>query len=149
MSSIDKGFRSSDRRQYSGSLLGDMGVTLLLIIAGTGYSVAGGPPTGYISLLTYLLTYFLLTYSMKKILLEKLTGFQLVKKFPAFHGTRMCFTAITSARHLSLSSIMFPYTIFTCLTSVMENLLRLSCCSRTPLLFIITFRGSTLRLLEC
>jgi len=37
------------------------------------------------------------------VLLEKLTGLQLVKKFPAFHGTGMFFTALTSARHLSLS----------------------------------------------
>jgi len=37
------------------------------------------------------------------VLLEKLTGFQLVKKFPAFHGTRRFITAFTSARHLSLS----------------------------------------------
>ena len=38
-----------------------------------------------------------------RILLEKLTGFQLVKKFPAFYGTRMFITALTSARHLSVS----------------------------------------------
>ena len=37
------------------------------------------------------------------VLLEKLTGFQLVKKFPAFYGTRRFITAVTSARHLSLS----------------------------------------------
>ena len=36
-------------------------------------------------------------------LLEKLTGLQLVKKFPAFHGTRRFITALTSIRHLSLS----------------------------------------------
>jgi len=36
-------------------------------------------------------------------LLEKLTGLQLVKKFPAFHGTRRFFTALTIVRHLSLS----------------------------------------------
>jgi len=36
-------------------------------------------------------------------ILEKLTGPQLVKKFPAFYGTRMFITAFTSARHLSLS----------------------------------------------
>jgi len=36
-------------------------------------------------------------------LLEKLTGSQLVKKFPAFYGTRRFFTAFTSARHLCLS----------------------------------------------
>ena len=38
-----------------------------------------------------------------RVLLEKLTGLQLVKKFPAFHGTRRFITAHTSARHLSLS----------------------------------------------
>ena len=38
-----------------------------------------------------------------RVLLEKLTGFQLVKKFPAFYGTRRFITAVTSARHLSLS----------------------------------------------
>ena len=37
------------------------------------------------------------------VLLEKLTGLQLVKKFPAFYGTRRFITALTSARHLSLS----------------------------------------------
>ena len=35
---------------------------------------------------TYLLTYLLTAWS--EVLLEKLTGFQLVKKFPAFYGTR-------------------------------------------------------------
>jgi len=34
------------------------------------------------------------------VLLEKLTGFQPIKKFPAFYGTRMFITALTSARHL-------------------------------------------------
>ena len=38
-----------------------------------------------------------------RVLLEKLTGLQLVKKFPAFHGTRMFITALTSVRQLSLS----------------------------------------------
>jgi hypothetical protein len=36
-------------------------------------------------------------------LLEKLIGSQIVKKFPAFHGTQRSITAFTSARHLSLS----------------------------------------------
>jgi len=35
--------------------------------------------------------------------LEKLTGLQLVKKFPAIHGTRRFITALTSVRHLCLS----------------------------------------------
>ena len=34
---------------------------------------------------------------------EKLTGFQLVKKFPVFYGTRRFITLFTSARRLSLS----------------------------------------------
>ena len=38
-----------------------------------------------------------------RILLEKLTGLQLVKKFPVFHGTRSFLTALRSVRHLSLS----------------------------------------------
>jgi hypothetical protein len=38
-----------------------------------------------------------------KVLLEKLTGSQLVKKFPAFYGTRRIITVFTSACHLSLS----------------------------------------------
>ena len=38
-----------------------------------------------------------------RVLLEKLTGSQLIKKFPAFYGTRRFIIAFTSARHLSLS----------------------------------------------
>ena len=38
-----------------------------------------------------------------RVVFEKLTGFQLVKKFPSFHGTRRFITAITSVHHLSLS----------------------------------------------
>ena len=38
-----------------------------------------------------------------RVLLEKLTGFQLVKNFPTFYGTKRFITAFTSARHLSLS----------------------------------------------
>ena len=47
-----------------------------------------------------------LNYSLTpwcRVLLEKLTGLQLVKKFPAFHGTRRFITTLTSVRHLSLS----------------------------------------------
>ena len=38
-----------------------------------------------------------------RVLLEKLTGLQQVKKFPAFHRTRRFITALTSIRRLSLS----------------------------------------------
>jgi len=48
-------------------------------------------------LLTYLLT------PRCRVLLEKLTGLQLVKKFPAFDGTRRFITALTRFRQLSLS----------------------------------------------
>jgi len=46
---------------------------------------------------TYLLTPWC------RVLLEELTGVQLVRKFPAFYGTRRFITALTSVRHLSLS----------------------------------------------
>ena len=46
--------------------------------------------------------YYLLT-PLCRVLLEKLTGLQLVKKFPAFHGTRRFITSLTNVRHLSLS----------------------------------------------
>ena len=38
-----------------------------------------------------------------RVILEKLTGLQLVKKFPTFHRTRRFITALTSVRRLSLS----------------------------------------------
>ena len=40
---------------------------------------------------------------MVRVLLEKLTNLHLVKKYPAFHGTRRFITAITSVQHPSLS----------------------------------------------
>ena len=52
------------------------------------------------------IAYIILNYLLTpwcRVLLEKLTGLQLVKKFPAFHGTRRLITALTSVRHLSLS----------------------------------------------
>ena len=50
---------------------------------------------------TLILTYLLTPWC--RVLLEKLTVLQLVKKFPAFHGTRRFITALTSVRYLSLS----------------------------------------------
>ena len=58
----------------------------------------------------YVLTYLLTPWS--RTLLKKLTGFQLVKKFPAIYATRRFITAFTSARHLSLScasDVMYSY----------------------------------------
>jgi hypothetical protein len=51
--------------------------------------------------ITYLLTYLVTPWST--VLLEKLTGSQLVKKFPAFYATRRFITAFTSVHDLSLS----------------------------------------------
>ena len=51
-------------------------------------------------LLTYLFTYLLAAWSR---VLEKLTGSQLVKKFPAFYGNRRLVTAFTSAHQMSPS----------------------------------------------
>ena len=47
-------------------------------------------------------THYLLT-PWCRVLLEKLTVLQLVKKFPAFYGTRRFITAFTGFRHPSLS----------------------------------------------
>jgi hypothetical protein len=46
-------------------------------------------------------TYLLTPWS--RVLLEKLTGLQLIKKFPAFYGTRRFLTALTSFRHVFIS----------------------------------------------
>ena len=50
-----------------------------------------------ICVLTYLFT------ACRRVLLEKLTGFQVVKKYPALYGTRRFITTFTSARHFSPS----------------------------------------------
>jgi len=41
--------------------------------------------------------------ALSRILLEKPTGSQLVKKFPSIYGTRIFIIAFASARHQSLS----------------------------------------------
>jgi hypothetical protein len=46
---------------------------------------------------TYLLT------PLRRVLFEKLTGFQLVKEFPAFYGTRRFIAVFTRSRYLYLS----------------------------------------------
>jgi len=67
--------------------------------------------------LTYLLTPWC------RVLLEKLTGLQLVKKLPAFHGTRRFFTALTSVHHLSLSWASPSQSIYTHPTSWRSGLI--------------------------
>jgi len=60
---------------------------------------------------TYLLTPWC------RVLLEQLTGLQLVKKFPAFQVTRRFITALTSVRHLSLSWVSPIQSIYLYTTS--------------------------------
>jgi hypothetical protein len=57
-------------------------------------------------LLTYLLTYLLAAWS--RVLLEKLTGLQLVKKFPAFYGTQRFITAFTNGPTVLILSQLNP-----------------------------------------
>ena len=60
-----------------------------------------------------------------RVLLERLTGFRLVKKFPAIYVTRRFITAVTSARHLSLSwasSIQPTHPHSTSWRSILPNL---------------------------
>ena len=56
----------------------------------------------------YLLTYLLTPWC--RVLLEKLTGLQLVKKLPTFYGTRMFITVLTSLRHLSITYLTYLLT---------------------------------------
>ena len=59
-----------------------------------------------VNIYIYIYIYIYITYLLTpwcRVLLEKLTGLQLVKNFPAFYGTRMFITELTTVRHLSLS----------------------------------------------
>jgi hypothetical protein len=56
--------------------------------------------------LCYTTFYFSVSYLLthcSRFLLEKLTSLQLVKKLPAFYGSRWFITTFTSAHHLSLT----------------------------------------------
>ena len=67
---------------------------IVLLIGARAPNLAGIKKTHL--LLTYLLTPWC------RVLLEKVSGLKLVKKFPTFHGTPRFITALTSVRHLSL-----------------------------------------------
>ena len=83
-------------------------VTRFAVFSSTGLSP---PHTHHPHSPTYLLT------PQGRVRLDKLTSSQLVRKYPAFHGTRRFITAFTSARQMSLSwarsiQSMFPQTTF-------------------------------------
>ena len=64
------------------------------------------PTDFFIFAINSIIVRFVFTYLLTpwcRVILEKLTGLQLVKKFTSFHGTRKFITALTSVRHLSLS----------------------------------------------
>ena len=77
-----------------------------------------------IMLLTYLLT------PCSTVLLEKLTSFQPVKKFPAFYGTRRFITTFTSARHLSLLTVRVR--VFLCEHRVTRYVFTVRSCEHNP-----------------
>jgi len=61
----------------------------------------------YFHLFTYLFTLYFSTFLLtpyRRVLLEKLTCSQLVKKLSTFYGNRKFITAFTTAHHLSLLS---------------------------------------------
>jgi len=112
-------------------------------------------PCSRVLLLTYLLTCiltYLLTYLLtpcNRALLEKLTGLQLVKKFPAFYGTRRFITALANVRHLSLSwaspiQAIYPHPTFWRSIIILSTHLRLGLPSGLfPSGFFITIRNIT------
>ena len=73
-------------------------VTWLIKVGGGGVKVGSHPRV----LLTYLLTYLLTAWN--GVLLEKLTGSQLVKKFQPSYRPRRFIAAFSSARHFSTFS---------------------------------------------
>ena len=86
---------------YNGLILHHPLLPLLFVVQKSGSYQVVKKHKHIVRIYKYLLTYLLTPWC--RILLEKLTGLQLVKKFPSFHGTRRFITALTSVRHLSLS----------------------------------------------
>jgi hypothetical protein len=76
-------------------------------------------------------------YPWSRVLLEKPTGFQIVKKFPTFYGTRRFITTFPSARHLYISwanliQFILPHLTFWRSILILSSHLRL--CSPSGLL---------------
>jgi hypothetical protein len=87
---------------YSSTVCTTPCVLGVLIRWGRAVRLLSVPGTAFWVLTHCFLIIYLLT-PWSRVLLQKLTGSQLIKKFPAFHGTRRFITVFTSARHLSLS----------------------------------------------
>ena len=65
---------------------------------------------------------------LSRVLLENVTRFQLVKKYPTFYGTRRFITAFTSARHLSPSHSNYSTFLNTCKLTSSPKYLFISLC---------------------
>ena len=91
----------------------------------------------YITVLPYLLTYLILIYSLtpfSRVLLEKLTGFQLLKKFLTFYGNQSFITAFTRPCHIYIiishliwSQIIKDRRVWSDLTQKTTTHVRLQC----------------------
>jgi len=67
--------------------------------------------TKYVTKIKIMYSWLYLLTPRCRVLLEQLTSLQLVKKFPAFHGTRRFITALTSVRlsWASLFQSIYPH----------------------------------------
>jgi len=65
---------------------------------------------------------------LSRVLLENVTGLQLVKKYPTFYATRSFITAFTSARHLSPSHSNYSTFLNTCKLTSSPKYLFISLC---------------------
>jgi len=118
-------------------------IVLCLIATANNVTTSSYCAVCYFRLITdAIITYLLAPWS--RVLLEKLIGFQLTKKFSAFYGTKRFITAVTSASHLSLSSASSIQSIR---SHVPFPLLRpYQCISPDPKLFLQMIRNRILDL---
>jgi hypothetical protein len=82
-----------------------------------------------------------------RVLLEKLTSSQLVKKFPEFYGTQRFITTFTSASHLSLSWAMHLHsTVIACQVSNWlwrsQFIYNIACNSLNFLILLMQFKNT-------
>jgi hypothetical protein len=92
-------FRTNGWPRYGVMAVNNIGICSLQVLP----TVTGGRLTAVAIFNFFSLSIGALLTPWSRVLLEKLTGLQLVKKFPAFYGTRRFITAFTTLSHLSLS----------------------------------------------
>jgi len=67
------------------------------------------PNSNKVNLIIIIIIIIIILTPWCRVLLEKLTGLQLVKKFPAFNGTRRFITALTSVRQIIIMMKLFIF----------------------------------------